>query len=174
MFEIWRMFDGICGWFCHCLMGNSQKMVELLSKVMCVVAHFTQKWSLRARTPSNPHTENTHTQVSERANKWTDGRTFRFCSSLGKLIRTNTNARFVQKPAALLKLEANVELVYISMYSSTNSHQYTRNAKTDKRHTKKRSGKRERRSSHVVLYETSSVWIYTLAEWFLIIQKFFN
>lgn len=53
------------------------------------------------------HTENTHTQVRERANKWTDGRTFRFCSSLGKLIRTNTNEQFVQKPAALLKLEAN-------------------------------------------------------------------
>lgn len=40
---IWRMLDGICSWICQYLMENAQKMVELLSKVMCVVAHFCLK-----------------------------------------------------------------------------------------------------------------------------------
>lgn len=57
-----------------------KKMVELLSKVMCVVAHFAQKWSLRTQT--NPEA-NQHTRTTKQASKRVSGRmdrrrTFRF------------------------------------------------------------------------------------------------
>lgn len=55
-FEIWRMFDGICGWICHCLMEKRSNMVELLSKVMCVVALRSPKNGLRTQPSSRIHT----------------------------------------------------------------------------------------------------------------------
>lgn len=140
-------------------------MVELLSKVMCVVALRSPKNGLRTQPSSR-----IHTYSGAR-------RTFRLvwfffccCSSLGKLIHTHTctpstythaygEASDLCKTSCTTAIRSKcIEFgMEYTIYGSTNSHQYTVTAKTDKRHTKKRSGKRQRRSSHVMLYETSAI-----------------